>query len=282
MTLKEILNDYKSELKEIYTPSEIEFIFFALAEKNLDKPASMLKLALGEAWYEFDEQKSRFIFQLQALKSLQPYQYVIGETEFYGLKFFVNSNVLIPRPETEELVEWILADNPNFSGKIIDIGTGSGCIPITLKKNLSQAEIFALDVSSGALEVAQNNAGFHDVAIQFVEQDFLNFDSSLFGKFDIIVSNPPYIAQSESVEMHPTVLEFEPNSALFVPDAQPLVFYEKIAEFAQNHLNESGKIYIEINQKLGKETEEVFQQVGFKTQLKKDISGNDRMIKVFK
>ncbi|SMC67850.1 peptide chain release factor N(5)-glutamine methyltransferase [Moheibacter sediminis] len=285
MKLLELKNLFQKELNSIYSESEIDMIFFWLAEKIVDKPASILKLALNEEWTEFEQNKNRFIFQLMELKTHKPFQYVLGETEFYGLKFFVNENVLIPRPETEELVEWIINDyrHPElFEGqKIIDIGTGSGCIPITLKKNLPGAEISALDFSERALEVAKNNAGFHQTKIEFIHSDFLKMDSSALPKFDIIVSNPPYIADSERNSMAKNVLEFEPASALFVPDENDLIFYEKIIEFAQGKLNPNGKIYVEINQNLAQKTEELFQNHFNFVELKKDISGNYRMLKAF-
>lgn len=279
MKLLELKSLFQKELIEIYSESEIDAIFFWIAEKNLDKPASILKLALHEEWTEFEENKNRFLFQLMQLKDHKPFQYVLGETEFYGLKFFVNENVLIPRPETEELVEWILSDNPNFDGKIIDIGTGSGCIPITLKKHLHSAKISALDFSEKALEIAKDNAGFHQTEIEFIHADFLKMDFADLTKFDIIVSNPPYIAESERNSMDKNVLEFEPDSALFVPDDNALIFYERIIEFAENNLNPNGKIYVEINQNLARETEELFQNNFKFVELKRDISGNFRMIK---
>lgn len=281
MKLLELKNLFHKELNSIYSESEIDMIFFWLAEKIVDKPASMIKLALNEEWTEFEQNKNRFIFQLMELKTHKPFQYVLGETEFYGLKFFVNENVLIPRPETEELVEWILQDNPNFNGKIIDIGTGSGCIPITLKKHLHSAEISALDFSEKVLEVTKNNAGFHQIEIEFIHADFLKMDFSALTNFDIIVSNPPYIAQSEKNSMDKNVTEFEPASALFVPDDDTLIFYERIVEFAQENLNPNGKIYVEINQNLAKETEVLFQNHFNFVELKKDISGNYRMLKAF-
>lgn len=285
MKLLELKNLFQKELNEIYSESEIDTLFFWLAEKNLDKPASMLKLALNEEWNEFEENRNRFLFQLMQLKTHKPFQYVLGETEFYGLKFFVNENVLIPRPETEELVEWILKDchseRSEESQRIIDIGTGSGCISITLKKHLPSSEISTLDFSEKALEVAKNNSGFHQTEIEFIHSDFLNMDFSTLPKFDVIVSNPPYIADSEKNAMDKNVLEFEPSSALFIPDDKALIFYERMVEFAQENLNPNGKIYVEINQNLAKETEELFQLNFNFVELKKDISGNFRMLKAF-
>lgn len=281
MKLLELKNLFQKELNSVYSEPEIDTIFFWLAEKNLDKPASILKLALNEEWTEFEKNRQRFLFQLMELKSHKPLQYVLGETEFYGLKFFVNENVLIPRPETEELVEWILRDHLGSNEKIIDIGTGSGCIPVTLKKQLPQAEISAMDFSEKALETAKNNAGFHQAEVEFIHSDFLSMDFSALPDFDIIVSNPPYIAEFERSSMNKNVLEFEPASALFVPDDNALIFYKRIIEFAQKKLNPNGKIYVEINQNLAKETQALF-QINFNyVELKKDISGNYRMLKAF-
>lgn len=285
MKLIALKTQFHKELKSIYSESEIETIFFWIAEKILDKPVSMLKLALNEEWLEFEENRNRFLFKLMELKSHKPIQYVLGESEFYSLKFLVNENVLIPRPETEELVEWILNDFNSHSGQheetinVIDIGTGSGCIPVTLKKHLPYTKIHALDFSEKALEVAKNNAGFHQTEIQFIHADFLNMDFSNLPDFDIIVSNPPYISENEKGSMDKNVTDFEPASALFVPNNNPLVFYERIIEFAQEKLNPNGKIYVEINQDLANETEELFRNNFKKVELKKDISGNFRMLK---
>lgn len=279
MRLAEIKNYFQEELSGIYEPSEIDYIFFWLAEKILQKPESYLKVALNEDWEKLDELKLDFDLKLWELKKHRPIQYVLGETEFYGLKFFVNENVLIPRPETEELVEWILQDHPATEVKILDIGTGSGCIPITLKTQLPEAEIHALDFSEKALKMAEINAGFHQTEIQFHPIDFLNFDFTELPKFDIIVSNPPYIADSEKVSMHENVLQHEPHSALFVPDDDPLIFYRKIAEFAQSNLRKNGKVYFEINQELALKTQKLLEQFFSIVELKKDISQNYRMIK---
>lgn len=279
MKLFDVLNSFQDELKEMYSPTEIETIFFWLAEKILDTPEYKLKLALQEDWEKIEEFKLDFDLKLLQLKNHRPIQYVIGETEFYGLKFFVNENVLIPRPETEELIEWILADQPNFKGKILDIGTGSGCIPITLKSKLPNAEIHALDFSEEALKMAEINAGFHQTEIKFHQINFLEFESESVPKFNLIVSNPPYIAELEMNSMNENVLKFEPHSALFVSDSDPLIFYRKIAEFAKTNLTENGCVYVEINQNLGKETADLFSNYFQKVELKKDISQNDRMIK---
>jgi release factor glutamine methyltransferase len=218
----------------------------------------------------------------------------LGTTHFYGLEFEVNSNVLIPRPETEELVDWIVQSrnsgtkvNPEVSGqssipkfrdKILDIGTGSGCIAISLAKNLPNAEVFALDVSDKALATAQKNAELNQVTIQFIHQSILEIDD-LGQQFDLIVSNPPYVRHLEKQEINKNVLDNEPHLALFVEDNDALIFYRKIAELAQKNLNPQGQLYFEINQYLGQETFDLLQEMGFKDiTLRKDIYGNDRMI----
>ncbi len=281
MKLSELKGLYEKELNSLYSSSEIEIIFFWIAEKIIGKSQSILRLALTEEWFEFEEKKNLFLFKLLQLKEQKPIQYILGETEFYGMKFFVNENVLIPRPETEELVEWILSDSKNSAIKIIDIGTGSGCIPIVLKKHLQESEIYAIDISEQALEVAKNNAGYHQAKINFLQDDFLQMNFDALPNFDIIVSNPPYIAEKEMSVMNDNVLNFEPHSALFVPDENALVFYERIIQFAKQKLNPNGKIYVEINQSLAAETKELFQNNFQNIELKKDISGNFRMIKSF-
>lgn len=278
MKLLDLKNQYQKELKSMYSESEIDAIFFWVAEKIIDKPQSILKLALNEEWHEFNERKLLFQLKLLDLKYGKPLQYVLGETEFYGMKFFVNENVLIPRPETEELIEWILNENKDPFVNIIDIGTGSGCIPIVLKKNLKEAEVVSIDVSEKALDLAKINADYHNAPINFLKLDFLNDDLNNLGKFDTIVSNPPYIAQKEEVDMKNSVKKHEPNIALFVPDHDPLIFYKKIIEFAKNNLKPNGKIFVEINQNLAEETKDLFLKNYKIVELKKDISGNDRMI----
>lgn len=233
---------------------------------------------MNEEWHEFNERKLLFQLKLLDLKYGKPLQYVLGETEFYGMKFFLNENVLIPRPETEEIIEWILTDTKNSFINILDIGTGSGCIPIVLKKHLKESEITSIDVSKKALDLAKINAEFHKTSIKFINSDFLNDNLNELGKFDIIVSNPPYIAKKEEVNMQKRVVKHEPNIALFVPNQDPLIFYKRIIEFAKSHLKPNGKIFVEINQNLANETKKLF-LLSFKSvKLKQDISGNYRMI----
>ena len=211
------------------------------------------------------------------LKTNKPIQYILGKTEFYGLKIKVNEHTLIPRPETEQLVDWILKEN---FGAALDIGTGSGCIPIALAKH-TDAKVLAIDVSEDALLIAEENAKNNEVEIDFIHQDILQ--TSYLQKVDLIVSNPPYVLESEKEKMQENVLDYEPELALFVEDKNPLIFYKKIAILAINFLNENGKLFFEINAKFGKETIEMLADIGFvNIELKKDMNDKDRMIKAIK
>ena len=211
------------------------------------------------------------------LKTNNPIQYILGETEFYGLKLKVNEHTLIPRPETEELVDWVLKQE--FSSAL-DIGTGSGCIPIALAKH-TNASIMAIDVSENALEVAKENAILNAVKVKFILQDILQSES--LPKVDLIVSNPPYVLDNEKLKMKKNVLDYEPDLALFVANNNPLIFYKKIAQLAFESLNESGKLFFEINEQFGRETITMLTKLGFvNIALKKDINDKDRMVKATK
>ena len=211
------------------------------------------------------------------LKTNKPIQYILGETEFYGLKLKVNEHTLIPRPETEELVDWVLKQE--FSSAL-DIGTGSGCIPIALAKH-TNASIMAIDVSENALEVAKENAILNAVKVKFILQDILHSES--LPKVDLIVSNPPYVLDNEKVKMQKNVLDFEPDLALFVANNNPLIFYKKIAQLAFESLNENGKLFFEINEQFGADTIAMLTEIGFvNIALKKDINDKDRMVKATK
>ncbi|WP_411273422.1 peptide chain release factor N(5)-glutamine methyltransferase [Daejeonella sp.] len=231
-----------------------------------------------------EDQLRTFYEILSQLKQAIPVQYVLCETEFYGSVFKVSPAVLIPRPETEELVDWILKDakvNPTYyTGlRMLDIGTGSGCIPITLKKYLPDMEVSALDISSDALELAKENAGLNNTDVNFIQDDILNPFTEL-GKFSVISSNPPYVTLAEKAQMHINVLDHEPHLALFVPDDDPLIFYKAITRFAERHLEGGGLLYLEINENHGQETVSLLIDSGFKDiELRQDLRDRDRMIK---
>ena len=237
---------------------------------------------------EIPVDKLELLFEiLNELKTGKPLQYVIGETDFYGLNFIVNPSVLIPRPETEELVEWILSDlrisKRALEGtRIIDIGTGSGCIPITIKKNIPEAQLYAIDISQEALDISKKNAVLNQTKINFIQDDILKSSNTSLNKekFQIIVSNPPYVMEAEKKQMLPNVLDYEPHLALFVPNNDPLIFYKTIADFAIKHLDTNGLLYLEINENLGKETINILKEKGLKNiELRQDLRGKDRMIR---
>ncbi len=230
-------------------------------------------------------QEEQFQTITKALLSHQPIQYILGEAWFAGMKFFVDKNVLIPRPETEELVDWIVGDAGLPAGRqdtgcgILDIGSGSGCIPIALKKKIKNSVITSIDVSEDALQVAKKNALTLGVEVNFLLIDFLDENNwNQLPVFDIIVSNPPYIKQSESNSMSKHVLDAEPHIALFVPDEDALLFYRKIAAFGKTHLNPKGRIFVEINEALSKEVITLFEKEGYRSHIKKDLQGKDRMV----
>ena len=283
MLLSQLKIKFLDTLKDQYPAQEVNSFFNLLTEAYLGM--NRLDFALKPGKEISLEEKDKFESAIHRLSLHEPIQYIIGETEFFGLKFKVNKNVLIPRPETEELVQWLLDDvgeSKNSSNlKILDIGTGSGCIAISLAKNLPNAEVFALDISEKALKTARENAGLNKVNVNFIQADILNLEA-LTGKFDVIVSNPPYVREMEKVEMHLNVLDNEPELALYVKDTDPLIFYRKITKLAQAGLQKNGNLYFEINQYLANETEEILKNSGFKTELKKDIFGNYRMLRGIK
>lgn len=231
-----------------------------------------------------EEQQKQLEKIADELLNHRPVQYVLGEAWFMDMKLTVNEHVLIPRPETEELVQWII-DDIRKSGKkdisIVDIGTGSGCIPIALKKKIPAITVLAIDISNDALHVAKLNSIKQKADVDFLKLNFLNEEEwKQLGKYDIIVSNPPYIRQSEKVEMRDNVLKYEPSLALFVPGEDALLFYNTIAKFSRKHLKPEGKVYVEINEALGEKVVEVFKEFGFtNVVLKEDLQGKDRMVK---
>ena len=278
MTILEFKRYFKSELSELYTEAESAQLYsIFLYEKTGFDRFQQRRFAHQELLISDEEELQEITSEL---KTGKPYQQILGHTEFYGKKFFVDENVLIPRPETEELVELAKIEIQNLKSKIqnlklLDIGTGSGIIPITLKKHFPNAEISAIDISEKALEIAKKNADFHKKEINFIQADFLN--TELTEKYDIIISNPPYIGIDENPEIEDSVKGFEPNIALFSPTSDALIFYKKIAKDGEKYLNENGMIFLEINQKLGKETLELFSNYS-ESRLIKDLSGNDRFV----
>tara|TARA_B110001454_G_C12707166_1_gene429102 strand:- start:126 stop:1046 length:921 start_codon:yes stop_codon:yes gene_type:complete len=297
MILKNFRTYFTDALKEIYPKTEIDTFFFLLIEEKIN--LQRVDTVMQPDFLIADANLSELKIILKRLQKEEPIQYILGNTEFYGLPFKVNKNTLIPRPETEELVEWVIKEvtelqsnnvakldtdvistkNEEKTLSILDIGTGTGCIPISLAKNLNDVKISAIDVSSEALKVAQQNATLNNVDISFLEMDILE-TKELPQQYNLIVSNPPYVRELEKVEISNNVLKSEPHLALFVEDDNPLIFYSKIADLAKNHLKEDGLLFFEINQYLGKETVAMLKQKGFNTiKLKKDLFGNDRMIK---
>lgn len=281
MNIKEYRTQFIQELTLIYDAGEAESFFYLILEEK--KQLKRIDLALHPDLFFSEEEIGVWNAILEQLKQEIPIQYLLGKTSFYGLDFEVNAAVLIPRPETEELVEWILESQKSKvesqKVKILDIGTGSGCVAISLAKNLPDATVFALDVSEEALATAKINAANNSVNVTFIHQNILETED-LLQQFDIIVSNPPYVRNLEKEEIKKNVLENEPHLALFVADNDALVFYKKIAQLAQKNLLPNGQLYFEINQYLGKEMVDLLEKMNFKTvELRKDIYGNYRMTK---
>ncbi|MET1259679.1 peptide chain release factor N(5)-glutamine methyltransferase [Flagellimonas sp. DF-77] len=280
MLLREVKTVFLSELQAILPEEEIQSCFHLSVEHLFGYARFILVLRPDLA--VTDAELRQLFGILDRLKRNEPIQYILGVTEFMGYDIKVDARVLIPRPETEELVHWILetcAERKAEPLRILDIGTGSGCIAIALAHALPSARVFALDRSEDALEVARANAKSHQLDITFLSQDILApFESP--EAFDLIVSNPPYVRESEKKEMADNVLEFEPKQALYVPDAEPLLFYDAITRFAKQQLAPEGHLFFEINQYLGQETESILLENGFENVvLKTDIFGNFRMLK---
>ena len=299
MTIGEIYKQFVEELKTIYDEREsaniADWVFESIANnKRSDRIVDKQK--------QFNDAIIQHLnLTLQQLLAHKPVQYVLGEAWFYKMKFFVNEHVLIPRPETEELVEWVVEDvrstmydvrykkpvnivhRTSDILHILDIGTGSGCIAIALKKELAGAEIFAIDVSEDALSVAKKNAVDQNALINFLQLDFL--DEKLWASlssFDIIISNPPYIPEDEKSKLAKNVVNHEPHLALFVNDNDPYIFYKKIATFAEKYLNENGKVFVEVHEDFAKEVQQIFADKNFTTEIRKDIYGRERMVCAYK
>lgn len=277
MTIKAYRNRFIQELTPLYGAPEAES-FFSIVLWELENKRR-IDLALQPETIFSRSEISEWDEILEKLKKQIPIQYILGKTSFYGLEIMVNENVLIPRPETEELVAWVLSNQTGKSNlKILDIGTGSGCIAIALAKNLPDAEVFAVDVSDKALETAKANAKLNEANVAFIQKDILKAEN-LEPQFDIIVSNPPYVRNLEKQEIKSNVIDHEPHLALFVADDDALLFYRKIVQLALGNLHEKGELYLEINQYLAKETMDLLETAGFGfMELRQDIYGNDRMI----
>ena len=280
MNLKELKSQFLKELSGIYPSEEVQSFFNILSEYFLNY--TRLDTALKSAEIISEEHQEQFQKATLRLKKFEPIQYIIGETEFYGLPFKVTPATLIPRPETEELVQWIVDEYQEVSQNeplhFLDIGTGSGCIAIALAHSVPQAHVSAIDFSPKALEIAARNAQLNQTSINFFEFDVLK-NKELPLKYDVIVSNPPYVRELEKKMMQPNVLSFEPDSALFVSDEDPLLFYRKIAELGEQYLTLNGRLFFEINEYLSKELIELLTAIGFsKIIVREDIFGKKRML----
>lgn len=278
-TIKKIISLIKSELNNYYPLQEINSFIYLILHYYFKYSKVQIQLNQEE---EINENiVHRIIDNIKELKTFKPIQYILGQTEFYNLPFIVAPGVLIPRPETEELVDWIIAENKNQYQYIADIGTGSGCIAISLAKNLPKSFIYALDNSADALSITRRNSKLNHTKIHISYFDILHhnqFDND--DAFDIIVSNPPYVTEKEKQFMHLNVLNYEPEEALFVPNNDPLLYYRAIIDFALKHLKKGGKLYFEINENFGKETAWLLEEKKFQNiRLKKDINDKNRMIR---
>jgi release factor glutamine methyltransferase len=288
-TVKDVSAAFRKELPELYDNNEIDSLCMIVLADVTGTTSAKIK-AFPEL--EIPTEQARKINEiLIRLKTGEPVQYILGHTEFYGLPFKVNPSVLIPRPETEELVEWAVnswrlavGSWQSSAGKILDIGTGSGCIAISLKKNLVDAQVYAIDISTEALTTAKQNAELNDVSINFIQADILNLKSEIDNsKFKIIISNPPYVTMDDKKQMHTNVTDFEPHTALFVPEDDPLIFYKVIADFALDHLEKDGLLFFEINESYGEQIVDLLTHKSFNNiELRKDRSGRFRMIKAVK
>ena len=279
--MRETIAYLKDSLSNLYPPSEVSGIVRLLMERICHIPP--YRLLTGDDIVLADTDKQRIREIVEHLKRMEPIQYIIGIADFYSLEFEVGPDVLIPRPETEELVDRVIRDYPDKAVKILDIGTGSGCIAITLARHLPQATVTAIDISAGALTIAAGNAKRNGVSVDFIHTDILSEEkagAAIPGTFDVIVSNPPYIKELEKKEMERNVLDYEPHLALFVPDEDPLLFYRAIAHFGKKKLVKEGRLYFEINAQCGCETVDMLQHEGYTNiELIRDLSGKDRMVK---
>ncbi len=280
MNIQDLKAIFITSLESLYDASEAEAIYALCTEYVLGAPRSAPHTVLTE------DQQAELRRLLSGLQEGTPVQYLTGQAYFWDAFYKVSPATLIPRPETEELLFWIQQDSaalPRRDIRVLDIGTGTGCIAITAKKIFPEAEVYALDISGEALEIAAHNAGAQGVDIRLIQDDIL-LHAAQAGQqqWDIIISNPPYITIAEKAAMHRNVLEHEPHQALFVTNDDPQQFYRAIAAYAQQHLRERGAVYLELNASFGQQTADLFRDHGFTTRLRKDMQGKDRMLKAWR
>ncbi|MDR2906878.1 MAG: peptide chain release factor N(5)-glutamine methyltransferase [Bacteroidales bacterium] len=277
-TLKSVRDFFDDELKPFYPCDEIRFYFYWCCESflNLSKTQVIANIEFRIS----ESMMLKFNFAVKDLKAQKPIQYILGTCDFYGLKLLVTPDVLIPRPETEELVQQIASEHKNFNGRILDICTGSGCIALALKKQFSKSNSQGLDISQKAISVAQENAKRNQLDVDFFVADIFNYGKDMPNQqFDLIVSNPPYVLNSEKSQMQANVLDYEPHQALFVEDDNPLLFYKTIIDLAKHHLNPNGALYLEINESFGNEITEILILNAFSNvQTHSDFRGKSRFI----
>jgi release factor glutamine methyltransferase len=275
--MQDTIQQIKTELTGLYAEAETEGLIRLILEAVCGWSFTMQQLKKHETIDSAASEKIKAI--IARLKQFEPIQYILGETWFFGLRLKVTPAVLIPRPETEELVDMIVKDTVDNGCRILDIGTGSGCIALALKSRLTNAIISGVDISEKALEIARMNSGINELDVRFFRADILNWKADIWPFFDVIVSNPPYVTETDKKQMHKNVLDFEPPGALFVTDTDPLIFYRNIAQFAMEKLTPTGRIYFEINEKFGPETEKLLAGIGFGSiSIFTDIHGKSRFV----
>jgi release factor glutamine methyltransferase len=281
-TVSDIVNIIKTNLSSHYSDNEIQSFIYLIFEYLLNYTKIDLHINSSATISQKTEKQINEI--IKDLKNYKPVQYIFGKTEFYGLQFRVSPAVLIPRQETEELVDWIIKDEGGCAARILDIGTGCGCIAVVLARFIAGASVDAIDISAEAVELARRNALMNNVSVNFMVYDILNIEAGTLGTgYDIIVSNPPYVRESEKKELPDNVRNYEPGESLFVPDNDPLVFYRVIGEYGLQALKDEGRLYFEVNENFADEVCEELERFNYKIiGIKNDISGKNRMVGAFK
>lgn len=276
--MKEIIQYIENELESLYQKTEVKAFVRLILEHVCGLNYTQQILLKDE--HLKDAQKHEIRNIVKRLKTYEPVQYILGETEFAGMRLLVNPAVLIPRPETEELVQWIDETGISSKSDVLDVGSGTGCIALAISKLIPDISVHAVDISEDALDVARNNAELNGLDVNFLQADILNWEQYDWKKYGAIVSNPPYVRVSEKERMKANVLQYEPGNALFVPDSDPLIFYRCISELAEHSLEHNGWLFFEINESLGDEMKELVEQYGFNmVEVRKDLSGKDRMLR---